>query len=436
MNLTEPQAGSDLGAVKTRAVRQDDGTYRIFGTKIYISYGEHDLGSNIIHLVLARLPDEPEGTRGISLFLVPKYILDKKGEPGPRNDVVCAGLEHKLGIHASPTCVMNYGENDGAVGFLVGEENRGLHTMFIMMNAARLAVGMQGVALAERATQAAVAYARERHQGYAVHEPHGTSVSIITHPDVRRMLLRMQAMTQAARAICLATAKETDVSRRASDAGRRRAAAGLVALLTPVAKAFATDAGCEVSSLGVQVHGGMGFVEETGAAQFFRDARILPIYEGTNGIQAMDLTMRKVPLEGGAVLAAYLEDLSRTVAELEVRNDPPFGAMGERLSGAVADLRAASVWIGENLQSHPEAVLSVATPYLRLFGITAGGIYLAKGARAAAGDGGGSGDAVPRPVALARYFAEHIAVETSSLASVVKGGAASVLALPPERIGA
>ena len=285
MNLTEPHAGSDLGALKTRAERRPDGSYRIFGTKIFITYGDHEMTGNIVHLVLARLPDAPPATRGISLFLVPKYLVSPDGSLGMRNDVVCAGVEHKLGIHASPTCVMKYGEKDGAVGYLVGEENRGLNVMFIMMNAARLAVGVQGVALAERATQRAVAYARERKQGRSAVTKGTDMAPIIEHPDIRRNLLTMKALTQAARAICLVTARETDIARRAKDPAGRAAAANRVALLTPVAKAFSTDIGCEVASIGVQVHGGMGFIEETGAAQIYRDARILPIYEGTNGIR-------------------------------------------------------------------------------------------------------------------------------------------------------
>ena len=296
MNLTEPHAGSDLSLLKSRAVKQADGSYRIFGTKIFITYGDHEMTDNIVHLVLARLPDAPPGTRGISLFLVPKRLVGKDGALGAPNDVICAGVEHKLGIHASPTCVMKFGEKgDGAVGYLVGEENRGLNVMFIMMNAARLAVGTQGVAVAERATQRAVAYAKERRQGRSTKGGGDGMAPIIEHADIRRSLLTMKALTQAARAICLVTAKETDVARRSKNPAERAAAAHRVALLTPVAKAFSTDIGCEVASIGVQVHGGMGFIEETGAAQIYRDARILPIYEGTNGIQAIDLVTRKLP---------------------------------------------------------------------------------------------------------------------------------------------
>jgi 3-(methylsulfanyl)propanoyl-CoA dehydrogenase len=430
MNLTEPHAGSDLGHLTSRAEPKGDGTYRIFGTKIFITYGDHEMTDNIIHLVLARLPDAPPGTRGISLFLVPKYLVNKDGSIGARNDVVCAGLEHKLGIHASPTAVMKYGEKDGAIGYLVGEENRGLNVMFIMMNAARLAVGTQGVSVAERATQRALAYARERKQGRAATTKGTDMAPIIEHPDIRRSLLTMKALTQAARAICLVTAKETDVARRAKDAAERAAAAHRVALLTPIAKAFSTDIGCEVASMGVQVHGGMGFIEETGAAQIYRDARILPIYEGTNGIQALDLVTRKLPLEGGKVVAAYIGELQKTVEEVRASNRPEFGRMGERLGEAVAALAEASRWMGMSLQKNPEAAMAGATPYLRLFGLASGGIYLARGALAAARDGG-----QVEPIAIARFFAENIASAAPGLKETVVGGADSTL-LAPELLSA
>jgi alkylation response protein AidB-like acyl-CoA dehydrogenase len=430
MNLTEPHAGSDLGALRTRAERAGDGTYRIFGTKIFITYGDHEMTDNIVHLVLARLPDAPAGTRGISLFLVPKYLVNKDGSLGARNDVTCAGLEHKLGIHASPTCVMKYGEKDGAVGYLVGEENRGLNIMFIMMNAARLAVGVQGVALAERATQRALAYARERKQGRTAATKGADMAPIIEHPDIRRSLMTMRALTQAARAICLVTARETDVARRSKDPAARAAAANRVALLTPIAKAFSTDIGCEVASIGVQVHGGMGFIEETGAAQIYRDARILPIYEGTNGIQALDLVARKLPLENGAAVAAYIGELMKTVEEVRASNRPEFGRMGERLGEAVAALAEASRWMGGALQKSPEAAMAGATPYLRLFGLAAGGIYLARGALAAARGGA----ATAQPVALARFFAENLATAAAGLKDTVVGGADSTLMLAPEAL--
>lgn len=430
MNLTEPHAGSDLSTVTTRAVPQADGTYRLFGTKIFITYGDHDLADNIIHMVLARLPDAPAGTRGISLFLVPKRLVDKEGTVGAANDVVCAGLEHKLGIHASPTAVMKFGERgEGALGYLVGQENRGLNVMFIMMNAARLAVGMQGVAVAERATQRATAYARERRQGRGAGGRGGEMVPIIEHPDIRRTLLTMRALTKAARAICLATARETDIARRAKDEALREAAADRVALLTPVAKAFATDIGCEVASMGVQVHGGMGFVEETGAAQYYRDARILPIYEGTNGIQAIDLVTRKLRLGGGRAVPAYLGELEATAREVKASNHPELGRSGQRLASAVVALAEATTWMVDALETSPEAALAGATPYLRLFALAAGGHYLARGALTALRD---SDPQAAQHVALARFFAENISVAAPGLASAVTTGAASVLGLVPE----
>ncbi|MEQ1712069.1 MAG: acyl-CoA dehydrogenase C-terminal domain-containing protein [Hyphomicrobium sp.] len=432
MNLTEPQAGSDLAAIRSKAVKQPDGTYRIFGTKIFITYGDHELTDNIVHMVLARLPDAPAGTRGISLFVVPKRLVNTDGSLGARNDVVCAGLEHKLGIHASPTCVMKFGEGDGAIGYLVGQENRGLNTMFIMMNAARLAVGIQGVAVAERATQRAVAYAKDRRQGRTASSKPGEMGPIIEHADIRRTLLTMKSMTQAARAICLVTAREIDISHRGGTEEVRKAAANKAALLTPIAKAFSTDIGCEVASMGVQIHGGMGFVEETGAAQYYRDARILPIYEGTNGIQAIDLVTRKLPLDGGAVVTAYLGEIAGTAAEIRASNRPEFGRMGERLSEAVDALVAATGFMGQSLQKNPDAALAGATPYLRLFGLVAGQHYLARaalGESRAGAEAGGS-------IALARFFAENLLVAASGLAETVTGGAESVLGVDPHGISA
>jgi len=435
MNLTEPHAGSDLSQLKTRAEKQADGSYRLFGTKIFITYGDHELTDNIIHLVLARLPDAPPGTRGISLFLVPKILVNADGSLGAHNDVVCAGVEHKLGIHASPTCVMKYGEKGpGAVGYLVGEENRGLNVMFIMMNAARLAVGMQGVAVAERATQRALSYARERRQGRSAASTGAQMSPIIEHADIRRSLMTMKALTQAARAICLMTARETDVARRSKDATERAAAQHRVALLTPVAKAFSTDIGCEVASIGVQVHGGMGFIEETGAAQHYRDARILPIYEGTNGIQAMDLVGRKLPLEGGKVVMDYIADLNRTVEAVRASNRPEFGRMGQRLGEAVAALAEATRWIGSSLERDADSAMAAASPYLRLFGLAAGGVYLAKGALAAARNGAGA--AHGQPIAIARFFAENLATAATGLKDAVVAGAESTLGLAPEALSA
>jgi acyl-CoA dehydrogenase len=434
MNLTEPHAGSDLGALRTRAEKQPDGTYRIFGTKIFITYGDHEMTDNIIHLVLARLPDAPPGTRGISLFLVPKRLVNADGSLGARNDVVCASLEHKLGIHASPTAVMKYGENDGAIGYLVGEENRGLNTMFIMMNEARLGVGVQGVAIAERATQRAIAYAQERKQGRSAKGKAGEMSPIIEHADTRRNLMTMKALTQAARAICLVTARELDISHSAKDAATKSAAAARAALLTPIAKAFSTDIACEVASIGVQVHGGMGFIEETGAAQHYRDARILPIYEGTNGIQAIYLVTRKLPLEGGRVLAGYIAELRETVEEVRASNRPEFGRMAERLGASVDALEEASRWLGGTLQKNPDAALAGAQPYLRLFGLASGGSYLARGALAAARNGAGGSSAMR--IAVARFFAENLATAAPGLKDTILTGADSTLALEPEALSA
>jgi alkylation response protein AidB-like acyl-CoA dehydrogenase len=421
MQLTEPQAGSDVGALRTRAERAGDGSYQITGQKIFITYGEHDLTDNIIHFVLARLPDAPAGNRGISLFLVPKVLVNADGTLGARNDLRAHSIEHKLGIHASPTCTMVYGDTGGAVGYLVGKENRGLACMFTMMNLARLAVGLQGVGIAERATQEAIAYARERKQGRAAGAAGTASSAIVQHPDVKRMLLTMRALTRAARAICYATAGAIDASRDGGDAGK--AADARAALLTPVAKAFSTDIGVEVASLGVQVHGGMGYIEETGAAQHLRDARIAAIYEGTNGIQALDLVMRKVPLEDGAVVRAYLDELRATVKAVLAANDPALGSTGARLKEAVDSLDRASQWILGKIGGDPQAALAGATPYLRLFGNAAGGCMLADEALTALRLA--DGDPAAR-VALARFFAENVAVQASGLERAVTEGADSV----------
>ena len=430
MNLTEPQAGSDLAALRARAERRSDGTYRLFGTKIFISYGEHDIAENIIHLVLARLPDAPAGTRGISLFLVPKFLVNSDGTLGARNDVKAVGLEHKLGLHGSPTCTMSYGDSgEGAVGWLVGEENKGLACMFTMMNNARLAVGVQGVAVAERATQRALAFARERRQGRAVGAPAGEMSPIIAHPDVRRMLLTMRAETDAARALCLMTADALDRSRRLADPNARAAALAEASLLTPVAKAFATDAGIKVSSLGIQVHGGMGYVEETGAAQHFRDARIFSIYEGTNGIQAIDLVTRKLPMAGGTVAESLIADFGAEAEQVSALNAPEFGHTGVRLREAVEALARATRqmldWVGEE----PTKALSGATPYLALFARAAGGAYLARTARAAhaARTAGESDPRLAARISTARFFAENLAVEASGLELAATQGEGTVL---------
>ena len=407
MQLTEPQAGSDVGALRTKAERAGDGTYRITGSKIFITYGEHDLTANIIHFVLARLPDAPPGTKGLSLFLVPKMLPD-----GSRNDVRAHSIEHKLGINASPTCTMVYGDKGGATGFLIGEEHKGMHCMFTMMNRTRLAVGLQGVAIAETATQQALAYARERKQG--------ASGTIIHYPDVKRMLLTMRASTAAARAICYATAVAIDGAQRGKSEAARKAGDQRASLLTPVAKAFSTDIGIEVASLGVQVHGGMGFIEETGAAQHYRDARIAAIYEGTNGIQAIDLVTRKLPVDGGKVVVAYIEELRASVAAVKASNAPAFGETAARLGETVDSLERATHWL--LVQKSSDAALAGATPYLRMFGYAAGGCMLADQALAALRDGS---DGAAR-TALTRFFAENIAVQAASLERSVTEGADSI----------
>jgi len=416
MQLTEPQAGSDVGALRTKAERAPDGSYRITGQKIFITYGEHDLTDNIIHFVLARLPDAPPGTKGISFFLVPKFLLGPDGAPGARNDVRAHSVEHKLGIHASPTCTMVYGDQGGATGFLIGQENRGMTCMFTMMNETRLAVGLQGVAIAERATQQALGYARERKQ---------SGNAIIAYPDVKRMLLTMRALTGAARAICYATAVALDRSHRGKTEEARKAAHERASLLTPVAKAFSTDIGSEVASLGVQVHGGMGYVEETGAAQHYRDARITPIYEGTNGIQSIDLVTRKLAANGGASVWALIDELNGIVKQVEASNDPAFGTTGAKLRDALGSLERASKWLLERVASAPNDALAGATPYLRLFGSTLGGCMLAGEALAAKGNGEAGGDP-QRYVTVARFFAENVTVQAGSLEKTVTDSAEAV----------
>ena len=422
MQLTEPQAGSDVGALRSRAERAADGSYRISGTKIFITYGDHDMTDNIVHFVLARLPDAPPGTKGISLFLIPKFLVNADGSLGERNDIYASGVEHKLGMHASPTCTMTMGDKGGAIGYLIGEENRGMLCMFTMMNQARLGVGLEGVGIADRAYQQALAFAQERKQGKTPGSKNAMD-PIIVHPDVKRMLLQMRAMTAAARTICYATAVAMDVSTRATDPKVKSAATARAALLTPIAKAFSTDIGNEVTSLGVQIHGGMGFIEETGAAQHYRDARITAIYEGTNGIQSIDLVTRKLSANGGAGVWALFEELNGIVGQVEASNDPAFGTTGAKLRDALTSLERASKWLLERMASTPNDALAGATPYLRLFGSTLGGCMLAGEALAARDDSHGD---PARYVTLARFFAENVAVQAGSLERTVTDSADAV----------
>src|SRR6201996_8492419 len=421
MQLTEPQAGSDVGALRTRAERAADGSYRIKGTKIFITYGDHDMSDNIVHFVLARLPDAPVGTKGISLFLIPKFLVNADGSLGARNDIYPSGIEHKLGMHAVPTCVMSMGDQGGAIGYLIGEENRGMQCMFTMMNRPRLAVGLEGVGLADRAYQQALTFAQERKQGRAIGKKGDGSDPIITHPDVKRMLMQMRSMTAAARSICYATAVALDIAARTKDDKVRAAAAARSALLTPIAKAFSTDIGNEVTYLGVQIHGGMGFMEETGAAQHYRDVRITSIYEGTNGIQSIDLVTRKLGVNNGASVWALLDELAGTVGKVEASNDPAFGTTGAKLRDALGSLERASKWLLEHLAARPNDALAGATPYLRLFGSTLGGCMLAGEALAAKGNGDGE-----RYVTLARFFAENVSVQSGSLEKTVTDSAEAV----------
>ena len=420
MNLTEPHAGSDVGNIRAQATPRDDGSYLIRGTKIYITYGDHDMADNIVHLVLARTPGAPEGTKGISLFLVPKFLVNDDGSLGARNDVACIGLEEKLGIHASPTCVMAFGENDGAIGWLVGAENRGMACMFTMMNNARLHVGLQGVGVAERATQHALAYAVERKQGRApgAGKDDNEAVAIINHPDVRRMLMSMRTMTEAARGICYENAVMADLAHTSGDA----AAQAKYDLLTPISKAFSTDIANEVAALGVQVHGGMGFIEETGAAQHVRDARILTIYEGTNGIQAMDLVGRKLPLGNGEVVRAYIGEMRETAEMCRQSNHPVLTQVAGGLGDAIDALETATDWLLDRSKSSPMDTLAGATPYLRLFGLAAGGHYLSKGALAATQGEALDPAFVNRKLSSIRFFSANMLTACGGLAASVMAG--------------
>jgi len=433
MNLTEPQAGSDLGALRARAERAGDGRYRIVGQKIYITYGEHDLADNIVHMVLARLPDAPAGSRGISLFLVPKHLPDGWGAPaGTRNDLRCVSLEHKLGIHASPTCTMAFGDDGGAVGELIGDENRGLEYMFTMMNNARLSVGLQGVAIAERAFQQARAYARDRVQGKAVGAAREAPAGpILAHPDVRRMLLETRARIEAARALTYLAAAALDRARAHPDAEARRAAQAEVDLLTPVVKAWATDLGVEAASLGIQVHGGMGYVEETGAAQHLRDARIAPIYEGTNGIQANDLVFRKVLRDGGETARRMIGTMRAVEPALAASPSADAAAMHGRLAVGLDGLATATERLIARGSNDPAAAAAAAYPYLELWGTVAGGWTMARSLLAAEAAERDDGPApfLAAKKATARIYADSMLPRAGGLVERVVAGPDALMAL-------
>jgi len=429
MNLTEPQAGSDLAAVRTRAVPQGDGTYKIFGTKIFITYGEHDMADNIIHLVLARTPDAPPGVKGISLFIVPKFMVNKDGSLGERNDAHCVSIEHKLGIKASPTAVLQFGDNGGAIGTLVGEENRGLEYMFIMMNAARFGVGMQGVGVAERAYQQAVAFARDRVQSKDLAGSE-SGVAIINHPDVRRMLMSMRSQTEAARALAYVAAGIHDVAHHHADADVRKQNQAVYEFLVPIVKGWSTEMSENVTRDGVQVHGGMGFIEETGAAQHYRDSKILTIYEGTTAIQANDLIGRKTVRDGGAVAKGLIAEARATAAALGDGAD--FAAIRKHLEQGASDLEAVVDYVVNNTRSDIKGVFSGSVLYLKLAGIVLGGWQMARAAIVAqqkldAGDG--DADFYKAKIVTSRFFAEHILSGSTGLRAAIVEGSAGVLGL-------
>jgi alkylation response protein AidB-like acyl-CoA dehydrogenase len=429
MGLTEPQAGSDLAALTTRAEPDGKGGYRLTGQKIFITWGDHDLTDNVVHLVLARLPDAPAGSRGVSLFLTTKRQVAEDGALGDPNDLRCGGIEHKLGIHASPTCIMLF---EGAHAELIGQPNQGLAHMFTMMNAARLNVGMQGVGIAERAYQQALSFAQERRQGRSAWTGEA-SAPIFDHPDVRRMLVDMKARIEAARALCLVTALSGDLARHGASAEEREAARLREELFTPVAKAWSTDIGVEVASLGVQIHGGMGFIEETGAAQHYRDARIAPIYEGTNGIQALDLAGRKLGLDGGAAVRALVADVQATAQSLAGHAHAAMAPIGRRLEGAVDALEIASDWMTAH-RGRPDSMAG-ATAYLKLTGEVIGGWLLAKGALAAADGRAGDETFAQSRIGLAARYAETVLAQAPGQVAGITAGAAGLEALTAAALG-
>jgi len=430
MNLTEPDAGSDVGAVRTKATKQSDGTYLISGTKIYITFGEHDMADNIIHLVLARTPDAPAGTKGISCFIVPKYVLNTDGSLGARNDVKCVSIEHKTGIKASPTCVLSFGDEGGAVGYLIGEENHGMSYMFTMMNQARLGVGLEGMALIERAYQQSVEYAVQRKQGRAPGAPAGESSSIILHPDVKRMLVTMKSTIEALRRIIYWNAACLDIAAHHTDAVEREKASDIAALLTPISKGWGTDMSVELTGMAVQIHGGMGFIEETGVAQHYRDARITTIYEGTNGIQAMDLVGRKLGMKGGAVILGLFDEMDAMHDKL--LKHPELLASAGELKSAVNAVRGTTQWFFENA-TNQVAVLSGATPYLRQLSTLVGGYVMAKSAHIAM-HSDLSEEEKSAKVNTARFFCEQLLPAVHGLSGAVQGDDALLMSFTEEAL--
>ena len=434
MNLTEPQAGSDLAAVRTKAVPEGD-HYRLYGQKIFITWGDHDMTDNVIHLVLARTPDAPEGVRGISLFVVPKFLLNADGSSGQRNDAHCVSLEHKLGIHASPTCVMSFGDQGGAIGYLVGQENKGLAHMFTMMNEARQKVGIQGLAIAERAYQQAREYAKERVQGRLASSKSGGAVAIVHHPDVQRMLLTMKSQIEAMRAFAYVMAADMDRAHRDPDTGERAGRQARVDLLIPVLKAWCTELGVEIASMGVQVHGGMGYIEETGACQFLRDARIAPIYEGTTGIQAADLAGRKLASDGGAAMAALIAEMRQAAAELAHSKDTQVASIGAVLATGVDALESATAWMLQALASEPDAALASSVDYLMLTGYVCGGWQMGRAALVASRKGTANEDPDfhRAKLATARYYADKVLPKANALLEAIRSGSSSGTSLPIEQ---
>ncbi|PHQ72352.1 MAG: acyl-CoA dehydrogenase [Sneathiella sp.] len=438
MNLTEGHAGSDVGALRSKAEPAGDGSWRISGQKIFITYGDHEMSENIIHLVLARTPGAPAGTRGISLFIVPKYLINEDGSLGARNDLKCVSLEEKIGIHASPTAVMSFGDDGNCIGYLLGDENKGMACMFTMMNSARLNVGVQGLAVAERAYQQAVEYARDRRQGQSLGMPKGEMAPIIHHADVRRMLMTMKANIEAMRCLIYLNGECLDKAHNHPDETVREQSMGMAELLTPLSKAWSTDLAVELASTAVQIHGGMGFVEETGVGQYYRDARILPIYEGTNGIQALDLVGRKLGLNGGAPVKQLFSDIDQTVKDLAVAGDD-LTAMALQLNLGISALKDATDWLYTNAPNDPNAAPAGATPYLRMFATVVGAYLLAKSALKAkklmaAGDSDTA--FLSAKVVTARFFAAQILPQATALLGPVTEGPEMLFALDEEQLSA